>query len=182
MEKIMNDKATCSVLVVQKILDQYKNTCGEFTKELFKKAKRVDISNPLAQIPLSFLNELIEWIEQELGPANVKMIGTILGETAFEELKANKQLPEKSSPKEAIEKLILVLQSIVQDPFRRNLQVLEVQNNFARVRRTQTFNPTVQIGMIETFVRKAGIAFPRTRLVRDYKNGPEYDEYEITWY
>ena len=182
MDKILNDKATCSAFVIKKIIETYQNTCGEIAKELYNKVSKIDISNPFAQIPLSFLDELIEWVEKELGPANVKMIGHILGETAFETLKKEKQLPEKATPKEIIEKLMLVLQSIIQDPFRRNLKVVEVQNNFARVRRTQAFHPTVQIGIIESFIRKAGVSLPRTRLIRDYENGPEYDEYEITWY
>lgn len=182
MEKILNDRATCSALLVRKILDQYKNTCGDITKELFKKASQYDMNDPNAQIPLSFVNELIEWIEKEFGQANLKMIGSILGETAYEELKSRNVLPEKATPKEVIEKLILVVQALIQDPFNRKLQVLEIQNNFARVRRSQTFHTTVQTGIIESFIRKAGVNFPRTRLIKDYTKGPAYDEYEITWY
>ena len=182
MEKIFNEKATCPALIVRKILDQYEKASPDITKGLFQIAAKMDISNPNTQVPLNHLNELIGWIEKNLGPANLKMIGNILGETAFENLMAKKALPVKVSPKEAIEKLILVLQAIIQDPFNRYLKVVEIQDKSARVRKTQTFNNTVEIAIIESFIRKAGVNFPRTRLIRDYQKGPEYDEYEITWF
>ncbi len=174
--------ATCSAGLLHKIVEQYKNTSDHITSELNKRVTKLNISNPLVQISLDLFNEIVEWIERELGPANLKMIGNIMGETAFNELKAKNKIQEKVTPKEAVEKLTLVSQTLIIDPLQRNWKIIEITGTSARVKKSQIFNTTVQIGIIESFIRKAGVVFPRTRLIRDYKRGPAFDEFEITWY
>ena len=182
MENTAAYTATFSAGLLHKIVDQYKDTSDHITMELNKRITHLDISNPLVQISLDMFNEIVEWIEHELGSANLKMIGIIMGETAYNDLRARNKISEKLTPKEAIEKLPLVSQSLIIDPLKRNWKILEVTENFARIKKSQIFHPTIQIGIIESFIRKVGVVFPRTRLVRDYKKGPAFDEFEITWY
>jgi len=182
MENTAALNATFSAGLLHKIVDQYKNTSDHITMELNKRITHIDITNPLVQISLDMFNDIVEWIEHELGSANLKMIGIIMGETAYNDLKAKNKINEKLTPKEAIEILPLVSQSLIIDPLKRTWKVLEISDNFARIKRSQVFHPTIQIGIIESFIRKAGVVFPRTRLIRDYKQGPAFDEFEITWY
>ncbi|MFC2138700.1 hypothetical protein ACFLTE_11045 [Bacteroidota bacterium] len=182
MENTAAYNATFSAGLLAKIVDQYKDTSDHITLELNKRLTNLDISNPLVQISLDLFNDIVEWIERELGSANLKMIGIIMGETAFKDLRSRNKINEKLSPKEAIEKLPMVSQSLIIDPLNRNWKILEISDNFARIKKSQIFHTTIQIGIIESFIRKAGVVFPRTRLVRDYKKGPAFDEFEITWY
>lgn len=174
--------ATFSAGLLNKIVDQYKNTSHHITEELKKRVNNVNITNPMVQISLDLFNDIVEWIDKELGPANLKMIGNIMGETAYNELKSRNKINEKMSAKETVEKLILVPQVLIIDPLQRNWKIIEISNSSARLKKSPIFHITVQIGIIESFVRKAGVVYPKTRLIRDYKRGPAFDELEITWY
>ncbi len=176
--------ATCYAMLIQNILNQYKDKDENLAKELENKAGKYGKGNPYEKAPLTLFNEMLDWIEKQLGPTNAKMIGKTLGEKAYEQLKASHQVNgKKLSPKEAVEKLGKAIQEMVQDPsLSSSWKVVDTSDDTIRLRKTQNFNAVFQLGMIESFIRKAGVVFPRARLVRDFKRGPAFDEYEITWY
>jgi hypothetical protein len=182
METILTYSSTCPVTIINKILNIYKPTSNDISKGLFDLAGKIDLTNVTGRVPIFALYELAEWIEKHLGPANVKMIGNLLGEEAYQILKQSGKISEKIKPAEAIEKFVIVSQTIFQDPLRRYWEKIEIKNNIARVKKCVLLNVTMQIGIFEAFLRKCGVPSPRVRLIRDYKRGQEFDEFEITWY
>jgi hypothetical protein len=49
------------------------------------------------------------------------------------------------------------------------------------MRRTQTFNSSLQFGLLETLISKTGVLFPSVDLQKSVEKGDEYDEYLISW-
>lgn len=182
MSDINPNTATCSAVILQKLFNQYKDQSEYIANELKKRINGYDISDPSNRIPLKAFNDIISWIEKELGPANLKIIGKMLGDIAYENLKRKNKLKENLSPEQIINQLLFVMEEIVDDPLKCNWRIVEVQNGFARVKKTQTLNSILQIGIIDAFIRRAGVALPSIRLIRDFEQGPLHDEYEIAWY
>jgi len=49
------------------------------------------------------------------------------------------------------------------------------------MRKTQTFNTTLQIGLLDGLIRKSGVFGVQVILQKEVKLGAEFDEYMISW-
>ncbi len=88
---------------------------------------------------------------------------------------------EDSSPVEMMTALQKVATTIVKDPKKRGWEILSSGAKEVILRRTQTFNGTLQLGLMDALIRKTKVISPSVFLIKEVAKGAEYDEYKITW-
>ncbi|OIP04971.1 MAG: hypothetical protein AUJ97_01860 [Bacteroidetes bacterium CG2_30_32_10] len=174
------ENVTTDAAFVIDILNVYK-TKKEQYHELFAIAEGYRLNNPNNKVPIKIYNDICEWIETNLGKFNLIIAGKQVGETLYNAMVAKNLITKKSIPIEVIEALNVVNITMVQDPKRRIWEILEHTPKSMNIRKTQTFNGKLQIGVLESLVKKTGVFFTQVFQVKDTKLGAEFDEYNITW-
>ncbi|MCS7004680.1 MAG: hypothetical protein NZM38_05080 [Cytophagales bacterium] len=174
------DDVTLYAMFVSDILAVYKDK-QDIAEPIFKMAEPYDLSNPLNLVPIELYNNICEWIENNLGPANLKVIGSRIGEKIYDMLLEMKIIHENSTPEEVIRALVHATQIMIQDPLKRGWEILEVKKNSIRLRRTQTFNGILQLGLLRTLVQKTGCLLVNVEYIKRVSEGDEFDEYLISW-
>ncbi|MFN9499959.1 MAG: hypothetical protein ACK57K_01405 [Chryseotalea sp.] len=174
------EHVTLAAAFVNDILDLYKDNEADYLK-LKDMAKGLDLSAPTNMVPMQVYNDMCNWIESQIGQANTKRLGRKIGNTAFNAMVSFKLISEKPSPEEAMQGLAKVAGTMIQDPLKRGWEILESGKKHIVMRRTQTFNSTLQFGLLDEIVRKTGVLSPKVEYAKSVANGDEYDEYKITW-
>ena len=139
------------------ILSIYEGSRETFAKALFEMAEDLDPSQPTALVPIDLYNDVCKWIEDNLGAANLRRAGVAIGERAYEQMTASGQLESEPAPAAILEQLKQVASFMIQDPRGRGWEILGVEEGSIRMRRTQTFNCTLQEGLLRSLVKRTGV-------------------------
>jgi hypothetical protein len=166
---------------ISDLLAQYEAQRNSTARELFAMSSGVDLSDPTRPLPMELYNHMCAWIERKLGPANLRRSGERIGERAYEQMVAGGGLGSAPTPHDILEQLVLAAAFMIQDPEKRGWVLVESQEKRAVMRRTQTFHPVLQEGLLRSLVRKSGAIYPKVSYLRSVASGDPYDEYEITW-
>lgn len=174
------ENVTLSAGVINDVLKNYQDKRIEY-KELFDIANGYDYTNQSAKIPITVYLKMCDWIENKLGKFNLMRIGRNIGESTYEMMITNKMITGKPAPVDVMKALIITSNIGVQDPKKRGWEILNSSDKSLLMRKTQTFNTTLQIGLLDGLVRKSGVFGVQVSLSKEVKKGADYDEYLITW-
>jgi hypothetical protein len=175
------ENVTLDAVFVNDILKIYQDRKEPLYQPLLKMAQAYDLSDPSAKIPIQLYNDMCSWLERELGPANLRRVGMQIGETVYEVLKNSGSLSANPEPIELINGLVYSASIMIQDPEKRGWVVIESKPNVIILRRTQTFNSILQIGLLRGLVQKTGVKMVEVEYIKSVAKGDEYDDYLITW-
>ena len=170
---------TLAAVFISDILKLYDGKSDQST--LKNMAADYDLSSPMNQVPMQLYNDMCHWIESEIGEANTRRVGRKIGETAYQGMVAQNMLGHEPSPADVMEALAKVASLMIQDPKSRGWEIIETEKKHIIMRRTQTFNSTLQLGLLEGILRKTKAIAPRVSYVKMVEKGDEFDEYKITW-
>lgn len=169
-----------SAAFIQDILDLYKDNERDY--DILKKmTEGHNISLPSNLVPMELYNKMCDWIESQIGQVNTKKLGRRIGNTAFNAMYNFKMISSNPTPEEAMKALAKVASSMIQDPKGRGWEILESSKKHIVMRRTQTFNSTLQFGLLDEIIRKTGVVSPKVEYLKSIANGDEFDDYKISW-
>lgn len=155
---------------------------GKSDQEILKKmAKDLELKDPMKHVSMQVYNDMCNWIEREVGKANARLLGRKIGETAYQSMVGFKMVDENSTPIDMMKALQQVALNVIKDPKKRGWDILSEGPKEIVMRRTQTFNGTLQLGLLDTLVRKTKVLSPSVDMIKEVASGAEYDEYKITW-
>jgi len=174
------ENVTLFAAFVNDILENYQDKKDEY-KELFDLAKGYDLSNPVNKVPMKVYNDMCTWLENKLGKFNLVRVGRNVGETAYENMKATKVIPEKATPQDIMQGLVLVASTAIQDPKKRGWEIVASTPKSITMRRTQTFNSKLQLGLLDGLIRKSGVGGVKVEYIKEVEKGEPFDEYLISW-
>jgi len=175
------ENVTLFALFINDVLKLYKEADPDSYEELLEMADGHDLSDPFGKVPMLVYNDMCEYVEFNLGQANLKKIGEKIGESVFDALLGQNIVKQNPSPKEILDGLIVAAANMIQDPKGRGWLMISNSNNSIVMKRTQTFNSTLQFGLLKGLVKKTGVKLPDVKLIKSEAAGAEFDEYEITW-
>ncbi len=167
--------------VISDLLRNYEHSRKGIGAPLFALAARLDLTDPTAWVPMEKYNEMCDWIETKLGPANMKIAGQRIGERVYDAVISSGAVGEDPKPIQMLEALKHAADTMIEDPLKRGWQILEQTETSIVMRRTQTFNSTLQHGLLTSLVSKTGVRMPSVKLRQAVAAGAEFDEYEISW-
>jgi hypothetical protein len=172
---------TLYALFINDILNLYKDKKEEFAP-LFQMAEGYDLSDPFNKVPMQVYNDMCSWLERELGTFNLIRVGRQIGESVYNSLKANNITNEKSTLLDYMKALVYAASTMIQDPLKRGWEIVSYDENSIRMRRTQTFNSKLQLGLLSGLVYKCKNVFGVTVDYQEKEaDGAEYDIYIIRW-
>lgn len=178
------DNSTESVTVwavfLTDILKNYENKREDY-EELFEIVEGYDLSVPNTPVPMEVYNQLCNWVEENLGKFNLIQLGRNVGETSFQFMLANNMVRQDATPSEIIATSLQIVSTAIQDPKGRGMEILETTDNTMKLRRTQTFNGKLQLGVLDGLVRKAQVSSVRVAFQEEIDKGADFDEYKVTW-
>lgn len=175
------DNVTLIAAFVNDVINLYDGK-PEFQNHLKKMTKDLDLSDPMKHVPMATYNEMCYWIEDQIGQANTKKLGRRIGETAYTNMLAMGLVKENATPTEMMEALQTVAATVIKDPEKRGWEIVESGPKYIIMRRTQTFNRTLQFGLLDELIRKTKVLSPKVEYVKEVSKGDEYDEYKISWF
>lgn len=140
-----------------------------------------DLSDPMGQVPMQVYNDMCDWIESEIGVINTKKVGRKIGDTAHASMMQMSLVKEDSTPQEMMEALKQVAEMVIQDPKKRGWEIIEKEEKKLVMRRTQTFNSTLQFGVLTGLMKKTKSVGVNISYLKSVENGDEFDDYQITW-
>ncbi len=130
---------------------------------------------------MQLYNDMCAWIENELGKFNLIVVGRKVGETAYQGMIDNGLIKKGATPFQIMEGLVKVANEMIQDPEKRGWEIVKCEKNNVTMRRTQTFNRNLQLGLLDGMVRKSGVVGVKVDYSKSIETGAVYDEYLITW-
>lgn len=164
---------------VSDVINLYEGKSDQTT--LKKMAADLDLSDPMKHVPMETYNKMCNWIETQVGKANARLLGRKIGETAYGSMVSMKMVNDNTTPSEMMKALQQVAVTVIKDPKRRGWEILEDKPKEIVMRRTQTFNGTLQLGLLDTLIRKTKVLSPSVDMIKEVALGHEFDEYRITW-
>lgn len=154
---------------------------GEDTTELEKMVTNINLENPFDFVPIEHYNKVCNWVENHLGKEKTIEAGFFVGKTAFDSLVENGVIEESSSPFEILRGIDVAAGSMVDDPEGRGIEIIEEGENHAIMRRTQTFNGTLQIGVLQGILSKSILKNVTVGYLEEVAKGAEFDIYKVEW-
>lgn len=168
---------------ISDLLRNYQGMENGVAEGLFKLAQGLDLSNPTTPVSMKTYNDMCDWIEKNLGPANLRKAGEAIGARAYQQMVQSKNITATSTPQEILQALKVVADFMIQDPLKRGWTVLETAEKRVVMRRTQTFHPILQEGLLRSLVSQSTQAqMVKVKYLKSVRQGDEYDDYEITWF
>lgn len=174
------ENVTLCAVFVSDILHVYQDKKAEYPA-LFNYAQDYDLSQPFDHVPIQVYNDICKWIEMNLGRVSTKRLGREIGKTVYNSLQQNKLINAHPHPHEIMQALAKVASQMIKDPKKRGWEIREKKPKSVLMRRTQTFNSTLQFGLLESLIFKSGVYSPLVELVKSVDKGDEYDEYLVSW-
>ncbi|MGB5931307.1 MAG: hypothetical protein WBH03_24215 [Cyclobacteriaceae bacterium] len=165
---------------VNDIIDLYE---GKSDQAVLKRmASHLDLSDPMNHVPIETYNKMCDYIENNIGKANTRLLGRKIGETADQSMVSQNMDTPESSPGDMMEALKQVAAFVIKDPKNRGWEILKNEPKEIVMRRTQTFNGTLQLGLLDTLLRKTKAISPSVDMIEEVELGAEYDEYRLRWF
>lgn len=142
------------------------------------------LDNPYKQIPMEIYNNACNWVEKELGEENVIEVGKKIGARAYDILIDNHIVTSDANVIEIMEGIEIAASTTIQDPQERGWELLTQTEISIVMRRTQTFNSKLQLGLLEGLTKRCPtveVDSVKVNYLQEVANGAEFDEYEVTW-
>ncbi|MCU0446581.1 MAG: hypothetical protein MUE85_16870 [Microscillaceae bacterium] len=179
----MNNNTENVTLLTAFILDVMREVEKEVDdlRECKKIIASVNLQNPYQHIPIEIYNELCAWVEHQLGLEVLIRVGYNIGETAYTALIENAIIEKNASPLATLKGLVIAAESMIEDPENRGWQILEAGEKSILIRRTQTFNSQLQLGVLKGLVEKSGKNKVTVDYAKSVANGDEFDDYLVAW-
>lgn len=171
---------TLSSAFVKDVIDLYEGK-ESFQKELKKMAEGLDLSSAMKFVPMHIYNDMCNWIEEQIGQANTRRLGRKIGATAYQGMLANGFISSTATPSQVMSGLAKVASVMIKDPEKRGWEILEDKPKYIIMRRTQTFNSTLQFGLLDELIRIGKVVSPKVEYVKEAAKGDEFDEYKVSW-
>ncbi|MDW8205037.1 MAG: hypothetical protein RMJ87_08425 [Cytophagales bacterium] len=172
---------TLYALFINDILNLYQGK-KDLYEPLFEMTKGYDLSHPFNKIPMQVYNNMCTWLEKELGYYNLIRVGRQIGESVYNSLKANNITNEHSTPLDYMKALVHAAATMIQDPKGRGWEIVSHTANSIVMRRTQTFNSILQLGLLSGLIYKCKNVFGVTvDFLEKEADGAPYDLYLIQW-
>ncbi len=140
-----------------------------------------DPDRPDDWVPISAYNRLCEWVEQRVGSVSIQRAGEAIAARAYGHMLREGGLGERPAPGEVLREAERFARVLIHDPKGRGWQVLEERGFEAVVRRTQTFNCTLQEGVLRALLEQAGFASVLVEQARCVRRGDPYCDYRVSW-
>jgi hypothetical protein len=175
---LSTDGVTLNAAFINDILENYPK--DEYT-ELHKIASGYDLSSPDNHIPMKVYNDLCDWIQKALGKFNLIRVGRKIGETVYQVFLQFNMISENATPSDIMKALKLAASTMIQDPEGRGWDIISDEPKRIVMRRTQTFNNQLQLGLLDGLVRKSKVSGIKVGFSKEIDLGDKHDEYEITW-
>jgi len=153
----------------------------DYYQALLQMTEGHDLKDPFGKVPISVYNQMCDWVENNIGKVNTKKVGRQIGKTAFEGMVNYKLITDKPTPRQVMDALAVVADQMIQDPKKRGWKIMAATEKSILMRRTQTFNSSLQFGLLETLIYKSGAISPSVEYAKSVAAGDAYDEYLITW-
>lgn len=150
-------------------------------KELHSLAAGYDLSQPDNHIPMKVYNDLCSWIEKALGKFNLIRVGRKIGETVYQVFVQFNMIGENATPSDIMKALKIAASTMIQDPEGRGWEIIADEPKRIIMRRTQTFNNQMQLGLLDGLSRKSNASGVKVDFCKEIALGDEFDEYEISW-
>lgn len=178
--KDLVEEISIDAWAISDIINCYQDKKSDYP-ELFEIVKDYDLSKPNSKIPFKVYVELCNWIEKKLGRFNLIKIGRRIGESTYKLMIDTNMVNPESKPLEVMKALVQMVQKGVHDPRRRGWEIVAFSEKSIQMRKTQFFNTYIQVGLLDTLVRKCKVYGVQVNLVKEQANGDDFDEYLITW-
>lgn len=158
---------------------------GYYDKDEYKALHAIadgyDLSKPDNRVPMKVYNDLCNWIENGLGKFNLIRVGRKIGETVYQVFLQFNMINENATPSDIMKALKIAASTMIQDPEGRGWEIITDEPKKIVMRRTQTFNNQLQLGLLDGLARKSIAAGIKVDFCKEIELGDEFDEYEITW-
>lgn len=154
---------------------------ASFQSRLKEIASGYDLSDPMNHVPIQVYNDMCSIIETEIGLINTKRLGRKIGARAYGTMLKMKLITKNCKPIEMMEALKKVASIVIIDAKKRGWEIPEQSDNHIIMRRTQTFNRSLQFGILDELIRKTLVSNPVITYHNSLENGDEFDEYQINW-
>ncbi len=166
---------------ISELLQNYESSRETIAAPLFEMTKAYDLREPTAWVPMELYNAMCRWIQENLGPANLKLAGQKIGERVYTLIESSGAAGEHPTPLSVLNALKHAAETMIDDPHKRGWEILEHSDEQIIMRRTQTFNSALQHGLISALIARTGVRLPTVTLDRAVARGDEFDEYRISW-
>ena len=173
------DGVTLDAGFVADLLELYEGK--PVARELVAMTAGAKLADPGARVPMKLYNDMCAWIEQKLGPANLRKAGETMGTRVYDHVVASGRLSAAPTPVELLRELARSTRALIRDPQGRGWEILEEGAGRMVMRRTQTFHPVLQEGLLKALVARSGRRMARVQYLQRVQDGAEFDDYEVTW-
>ncbi|TAH21668.1 MAG: hypothetical protein EAZ08_02905 [Cytophagales bacterium] len=151
-------------------------------KDLLAYTEGYDVKNIYNHVPITIYNDMCAWVEDKLGEETLKNIGRNIGETVYSGLLSNGIIQEDTTPLALMEGLVIAASAMINDPQDRGWEIINSDSNSLEMRRTQTFNSKLQLGLLRGLMEKC----PKVKTVsvsytKEIAKGDKFDQYLVRW-
>ena len=175
-----SDRVTLFAGFVSDLLSSYVG--NPYAKGLRQIAERVELSNPTGFVAMKAYNDMCDWIVKELGPLSLRKAGEHVGRRAFDHMAERGVVSSASSPNEIMVALKTAADTMILDPKGRGWTILASEPQRVVIRRTQSFHPILQEGLLKSIAERSNlIVYATVRYLRSVARGDEFDDYEVSW-
>jgi hypothetical protein len=164
---------------VHDILSEYQHlrrVCGP----AFQLANGVEKSKPDEWCSIDVYNDICRWIEDNVGSMSIRQAGIAIGRRVYDNIVKNGKI-ESPTPIAIMEALKWAASVMIRDPKGRGWEIPDRSENSITMRRTQTFNCTMQEGLLVSLVERTGVEGADVEHARCTKRGDEFCEYRLSW-
>ncbi|MFK7951757.1 MAG: hypothetical protein AB8B73_02850 [Ekhidna sp.] len=174
------ENVTLIAAFVNDVLNIYKGK-RRFEEKLSDMTKDLDLTEPMNMVPMKVYNDMIDWIEQDIGEINTKKVGRQIGETAYQSMLQMNLVKADCTPMEMMSALKQVAEMVIADPKGRGWEIIDSGDQHIVMRRTQTFNSTLQFGLLDELMKKTSGRGTKVSYEASVKMGAEFDDYRVVW-
>ncbi|HVJ89094.1 MAG TPA: hypothetical protein VM580_04765 [Labilithrix sp.] len=135
---------------------------------------------PGGWVRIDLYNDVCSWIEENVGSVSMRQTGIAIGARAYEAILKSGTITAPT-PLAMMEALRWAATVTVRDPRGRGWEIIESTDKSVTMRRTQTFNCTVQEGVLVSFIEKTGVEGIDVDHYTCTRRGDEFCQYRLTW-
>ena len=174
------DNVTLFALFINDVIQQFEDRKEEY-QSLFDLTNDHDLTDPYNKVPICVYNQVCAWVGKHLGRYSLIRAGRQVGESIYSTLQKDGRINGRTTPFDMARALQKAALDMVQDPKGRGWDILDNSAYRLTMRRTQSFNSQLQLGLLEGIIRKAGVYQVKVSYLEQVAKGDPFDVYEVTW-
>jgi hypothetical protein len=145
-------------------------------------ARDLDPKRPDAWCKMDVYNGVCTWIEENIGSASIRKAGIEIGKRVFDQVvKSQKMTEAQATPLAMMQALKWAASTMIKDPKGRGWEIVSSADGRIVMRRTQTFNCTMQEGLLLSLVERTKVEAADVAHEKCTKRGDQFCEYTLTW-